>query len=157
MCKNKQLNALIEKVTPQYYFSLLNQSLHQMSLTQSFSNLVEAASLIPPVFSTLVSLFSKFTGSTLAACLSAMSDDSKRTLKQIDIDCVLTSLRLVHVLQLKCGEHSRGDKEALVEMVPAAVDILEVNTDIQIQVALSLYLKTALRVAPEVIEEKKMY
>ena len=148
LCKNKQLNSFIERVTPHYYLSLLNQSLVQQSLTQSFSNLVEAASLIPSVFSNLVELFKRFTSSTLSACLNALSEEPRRTLKQIDIDCVLTALRLVYVLQLKCGSHSKADKEALAEMIPAAVDILEVNSDIQIQVALSLYLKTALRVAP---------
>ena len=34
---------------------------------------------------------------------------------------------------------------------------MDINTDIQIQVALSLYLKTMLRIAPEVIEASDYY
>ena len=95
----------MQKIPPQYYLGMLNQSLNQQSLTPALMTTIEAACLIPSVYSTLVQLFSKFTASTLGACLTALKDDPKKNLKQLDVDLVLTSLRLVHSLQLKSDLH----------------------------------------------------
>lgn len=38
-----------------------------------------------------------------------------------------------------------------MELVPVALEILDINEDVQVQVALSLYLKGTLRIAADLI------
>lgn len=48
-----------------------------------------------------------------------------------------------------------AERERLVELVGVSVEILDVNEDVQVQVALSLFLKGVLRIASDLIVDKK--
>lgn len=48
-----------------------------------------------------------------------------------------------------------AERERLVELLDVSVDILDVNEDVQVQVALSLFLKGVLRIAADLIADKK--
>jgi importin-9 len=48
-----------------------------------------------------------------------------------------------------------AERVRLVELVAISVEILDVNEDVQVQVALSLFLKGVLRIAADLIADKK--
>lgn len=48
-----------------------------------------------------------------------------------------------------------AERERMVELLPIIEDILKINEDVQVQVALSLYVKGVVRVAGDIIICKK--
>ena len=43
----------------------------------------------------------------------------------------------------------------MIELIPTCIEILDVNEDIQVQVALAIYLKSLLRISSDIIIENK--
>lgn len=65
----------------------------------------------------------------------------------------MTALRVTSVFIERNYLHEgrTAEKERIVELVPVALEILDINVDVQVQVALSLYLKGTLRIAADLI------
>ena len=62
---------------------------------------------------------------------------------------------MVFIQQNSQHSEDTSSKIKLSQMISVAVDVMDVNEDVQVQVALSLYLKDVLKIASEQIAERK--
>ena len=73
-------------------------------------------------------------------------------MKGADTELILTALRVADTFIKQSAVHEGApERELLVELVSVAVDVLDLNEDVQVQVALSLFLKGVLRVAGDMM------
>ncbi len=141
---------------PEYFLALFHQCLAQQSLVTSFVSLLEGVSEDYQTYAGLLNIFASFTGECLKAYSGILRSDQKKFLKTADTDLILTALRVTDTFIKQSAVHSgASERERLVELVGVAVEILEVNEDVQVQVALSLFLKGVLRIAADLISERK--
>ena len=62
---------------------------------------------------------------------------------------MITSLQVASVFVNKCSQHPDSDKqkEEMIELFTPSLEIMEINEDVPLQVAFSLFLKNIIRVA----------
>lgn len=85
----------------------------------------------------------------MKAYLGALKSDQKKFLKAADTDLILTALQVAGVFTEKLSLHSDStpEKERIIEVVTPAIEIMEINEDVPLQVALSLFVKSVVRSA----------
>lgn len=154
--RNRQLRSRVGRLPPDYFLALFHQCLAQHSLVAGFLTLLDCVSEDYQTYAALLALFAAFTGECLRAYSSILRSEQKRLLKPADTELILTALRVADSFIGQSGKHEgAAERERLVELVGVAVEIMEVNEDVQVQVALSLFLKGLLRVATDLIVDRK--
>lgn len=108
-------------------------------------------------FSSLANLFLSFSGECLKAYLGALQSEQKKYLKAADTELILTSLQVAGVFVEKAATFSESgpEKEKMVELFAPSVDIMDINEDVPLQVALSLFIKSVIRAAEAQFAAKK--
>lgn len=78
-------------------------------------------------------------------------------MKSADTELVITSLRVASVFVNKASQHAQSDpeKEQMIELFSPALDIMDINEDVPMQVAFSLFLKNIIRAAQSQFAAKK--
>jgi len=154
--RNRQLRSRAGQLPPDYFLALFHQCLAQQSLVTAFVNLLEAVSEDYHTYSGLLAIFASFTAECLRAFSGILRSEQKKFLKGADTELILTALRVADTFIKQSALHEGAPERArLVELVTVAVEILEVNEDVQLQVVLSLFLKGVLRIAGDLIAERK--
>lgn len=154
--RNRQLRGRAGKLPPDYFLALFHQCLAQNSLVTAFVGLLECVTEDYQTYAALLTIFAAFTAECLRAYSGILRSDQKKFLKAADTELILTALRVTDSFIRQSALHEgAGEREKLVELVGVAVDILDVNEDVQVQVALSLFLKGVLRIAADLISERK--
>jgi hypothetical protein len=137
--------------------TLFNHCLGQQSLLNNFLGLLEGVCEERDSFAALATLFLAFAGECLRAYSGVLHSEQKKNLKPADSELILTALRVAGVFIDRANSHSNctAERERMVELLPIIEDILKINEDVQVQVALSLYVKGVVRVARDIISSKK--
>lgn len=154
--KHKQLSAFA-RPPPNYFLTLFNHCLGQQSLLNNFLGLLEGVCEERDSFAALATLFLAFAGECLRAYNGVLHSEQKKNLKPADSELILTALRVAGVFIDRATSHSNctAERERMVELLPIIEDILKINEDVQVQVALSLYVKGVVRVAGDIISSRK--
>ena len=137
LCKNKNL-LNITRPPAEYYLALFHQCLTQQSLIPSFIALLENTIQDYTAFSSLSHVFFSFTGECLKAYHGALNSEQKKFLKTADTELVMTALQVAGVFISKVptlGENI-PEKEKIVELFAPSVEIMDINEDVPMQVAL---------------------
>lgn len=155
--KHKQLTTLLNRPAPEYFLGLFHQCINQSSLLTTFIGLLEGVSQDYNTFSGLVTIFLSFSSECLKAYSGVLHSEQKKYLKGADTELILTALRVsgLFIQQINCHSQSVAERERMVELLPTIVEIMELSEEVQLQVALSLYLKGVIRIASEVIVGRK--
>lgn len=85
----------------------------------------------------------------MKAFLGAVHSDQRRFLKSADTELVITALQVASVFINKTSQHGQTEnqKEQMIELFSPALEIMELNEDVPLQVAFSLFLKNVIKVA----------
>jgi importin-9 len=154
--RNKQLRSRVGRLPPDYFLALFHQCLAQQSLVTSFVGLLEGVCEDYGTYSGLVAIFASFTGECLKAYNGILRSEQKKLLKSADTELILTALRVAATFIAQSALHEgTPERERLAELSTVAVEILDINEDVQVQVALSLFLKGVLRIASDLIASRK--
>lgn len=156
LTRHRQL-AASARPPPNYFLSLFHHCLGQQSLLTTFLGLLEGTCDHRDSFAALASLFLAFAGECLRAYSGVLHSEQKKNLKPADSELILTALRVAGVFIEKADCHSgcAAERERMVELLPTVEDILKINEDVQVQVALSLYVKGVVRVAGEAVASRR--
>lgn len=156
LCKNKELTHLA-RPSADYFLELFHQCLSQQSLIQPFLSLLEGTIKNYSAFSALSNIFVSFCGDCLRAYLGALKSEQKKLLKTADTDLILTSLQVAGVFVEKSSLHPQSDpeKEKIIELVSPVIEIMEINEEVTLQVALSLFIKNVIRSADSIFASSK--
>ena len=92
-------------------------------------------------------------------CLLSYSNivksEQKKYLKALDIDLILTVLKLSNLILEKCPPEHSSIVSHLAGITPLLTEIIEYNEDIQIHIATTICLKSMIRLCPKVLQQKE--
>lgn len=144
---------LPQEMTPGYLLENIHRNISHSSALKTCFSLVDLVCSYSEAYEKLVMsqgtnedpIIPYFIQDCLVSYCNIVKSDQKNYLKALDIDLILTVLRLANLIVEKCPPGSSQIITHLVTVTPLLTQIVEYNEDIQIHVASTICLKSMIR------------